>query len=445
MSLMWKSILFLLSLHFAICSSAFPTELEVHLVTRTTVKPLYLSQVYSASSDTDKHYCDALRSILERDLSSSGYCSIAPRVEILENAFHFPEVRSNFDLSQWKREKIPYAVAIQGFQNRIGITAFNTENGTSKKYPDIALTGDLDTDRRAIHKAADLLQKDLFGQEGISSLQILYTKRVKNPHSNLWSSEVWISDVDGANARQLTHENSYCLSPLFISKDEFFYVSEKTGQAKIYRASIENPIGKMALDLRGNQVLPAFSKARTQLAFIADIAGRPDLFIQNLDSKGNAIGKARHIFSSPRATQASPTFSPDGKRIAFVSDKDGPPRVYVLDTVKQKESQRLNPRLLTTRNRENTSPSWSPDGKKLSYSAKTDGIRQIWIYDFQTEEEIQLTNTPGNKENAVWAPDSYHLVYNTESDEESELYLIHLNEGEPVLIGKGRFASWEPR
>ena len=76
-----------------------------------------------------------------------------------------------------------------------------------------------------------------------------------------------------------------------------------------------------------------------------------------------------------------------------------------------------------------------------------DGVRQIWIYDFLTEDEIPLTTGAQNKENPAWAPDNFHLVYNTESDESCELYLIHLNQCDPIQISQGpgqkRFASWE--
>ena len=167
--------------------------------------------------------------------------------------------------------------------------------------------------------------------------------------------------------------------------------------------------------------------------------------MQPLDRKTQPLGKARQIYSSPHATQASPAFSPDEKKIAFVSDKDGPPRIYVLDLPNSKDTNRPKPQLITLKNRENTSPAWSPDGKKIAYSAKIDNVRQIWIYDFATQEEKQLTTGPENKENAAWAPDSLHLIYNTESATGSDLYFIHLLQPEPIQIAKGRFASWETR
>lgn len=437
---MWKFVSILL-LPFLLMSE----ELEVRLATRAALKPIYLSALHT--EDCDWRTFEELRSVLEFDLNTSGFCSVVPRQMGLEETFHFPDVRATFDLSIWKKEKIPFCLAATVSQNRLEITAFNIEKGSSKRYPSIPL------ERRAIHQLADTLQKDLFGREGVASLRLIYTQRTKTgtEKGHDWLSEIWVSDADGANAKQVTSEKSYCLCPYFLPNkgDEFFYVSEKSGQSKIYRASLSNPKGELMVDLRGNQALPGLSRKGTQIAFITDVAGRPDLFIQHFDEKGHMLGKARQLFSAARATQATPTFSPDGKQIAFVSDKDGPPRIYLLNVASPKDTQRPHPRLLTKKNRENTSPAWSPDGTKMAYSAKVEGVRQIWIYDFLTEEEVPLTTGPENKENPSWAPDSFHLVYNTESEDTCELYLTHLNQCDPIQLSKGpgqkRFASWELR
>jgi TolB protein len=430
-------------------------NIEVSLATKSNVKPLYMSRIHTDPTEWDWRYFDELRGILEFDFENSGIASVAPVDQEIEDLFDWSDVRKEFKLEKWSKKSFPYVLAIEVNMKQFILTAFDIGQGTSKKYPPIALSGRIETDRRTMHRLADALQKDLFGIEGIASLRIVYAQREKNKASEglTWLSEIWICDSDGALPRQLTNEKGYCLSPLFLPKaggdPEFIYVFNNEGQSKIFRSCLSKPEGQATITLRGNQALPAVSKKGTQIAFITDVAGRPDLFLQNLDSKRQMIGKARQLYSAPRATQASPTFSPDGKRIAFVSDKDGPPRIYFLDILDPRELKRPKPFLLTTKNRENTSPAWSPDGKKLAYSAKTDGVRQIWIYDFESESEQQLTTGPEIKENPAWAPDSIHLVYNTETDESSELYLINLLQPNPVQISKGpgqkRFASWETR
>lgn len=441
-------------LFFLFALVGFSEEIEVLLKTEAKTTPLYVTRIHTDPSQYDWRYFDDLRSALEFDVKTGGFANVISIQDEWEQTVHWPDARKDFDLAYWKRQKIPIVLTLNVQKNSLQLTAFNIENGTSKRYSEFSLTGRLDEDRKHLHKLSDQIHKDLFGVEGIASLRLIYSQRTKDEETH-WLSEVWISDADGNNAKQMTFENAYCVTPSFypntagLADPSFFFVSYKQGQSKIYRASLKNPTPEQVLELRGNQLLPSLNAKGTQMAFIADAAGRPDLFLQTFDPAGRTLGKSRQLYSCPRATQASPSFSPNGKKLAFVSDKDGPPRIYLIDVLTPKDTKRLHPFLLTRKNRENTSPAWSPDGKKLAYSAKVDGVRQIWIYDFETEEEIPLTTGPDNKENPSWAPDSFHLVYNTDDEEEGQIFLLNLNQKESVQLTKGpgqkRFANWETR
>jgi len=427
-------------------------EIEVRLKTTADLKPIYLTRIHTEPNQFDWRYFKELRDVLETDFNLGGFAHILPINEEWEETFIWSNVKRNFNLSLWRREKIPFVFAINAYPDALQITVFNVEKESSKSYPEIPLTGRVEEDRKELHKIGDLIHQDLFDIEGIASLRLIYSNRLKGDDSR-WRSEIWISDYDGYNAKQVTFENDYCICPSFfpttagLADPPFFFVSYKLGQPKIYRGSQTKC--EVAFELRGNQLLPAINRKGSQMAFISDVAGRPDLFIQNFDGKGKPIGKSRQLFSSPRASQASSTFSPNGNKIAFVSDKDGPPRIYLIDVISPKDTKRVVPKLLTKKNRENTSPAWSPDGKKLAYSAKEEGVRQIWIYDFETETESALTTGAENKENPTWAPDSLHLTYNTDKDEMGQLFLINLRQKEPVQITKGesqkRFPSWESK
>lgn len=433
---------------FLFCTG-FARELEIGLKTQHQKSFVYLTRLHLSSSEYDWRYFDELRDVFQFDLQHNGLMSVVPTNIEWEDAISWSDVRSHFNVKDWRERNIPYVVAVQVVDHRLQVIVFDVQRGSAKKYPDLAMMGKLGVDRGFVHQVTDMIQADLFGVEGIASLKILYSKRYKV--NDAWLSEIWVCDSDGANSHPVIADQGYCISPNFFPssmrlQNHFYYVSFQEGQSKIYSSSLETKEKELFVSLRGSQALPAMSMKGNMIAFITDTAGRPDLFVQSVNAQGKAIGRPRQLFSAPRSTQASPTFSPDGKEIAFVSDRDGPPRVYVMSVLGPKETKKPAMRLLTKKNRENTSPAWSSDGTKIAYSAKVDGVRQIWIYDFETEEERPITSGPANKENPSWAPDNLHLIYNTEDSDVCEMYRIHIEDKEPILIGAGseqkRFPSW---
>lgn len=313
------------------------------------------------------------------------------------------------------------------------------------------LSGYLAEDRRVLHKISDVICEEGFGVKGIASTRILYTLRFFD--NGVEKSDVWESDYDGANAQQLTRHGGYCVTPAYVAVERgklpthFIYVSYKTGQPKIYLASLKDGRGDHLLSLSGNQLMPTISRQYDYMAFISDTTGNPDLFLQAFNPKKGITGKPRHLFTAPLATQGTPTFSPDGKKIAFVTNKAGSPRIYSMEIPPAGAPlSSLKLTLLTKFNTENTAPSWSPDGSMIAYCAKSDGVRQIWVYDFKTGQEKQLTSGSGNKENPTWAPNSLSIMYNTTDTKKCELYMIDIKGLKSTKISSGpgdkRFPSW---
>ena len=307
------------------------------------------------------------------------------------------------------------------------------------------LTRNIAKDLHKIHKASDLICKIAFGKPGIASKRILYSCQMKQEteNSDSWRSEIWEMDYDGKNQKQITGEESYCITPAFVPNPNhpenysFLYVTYKQGPPRIYISSRNRLKGVPLIPLRGNQLLPTISMAGDKLAFISDASGRADLFIQPYHPEKGAIGKPFQLYSFPSSVQASPTFHPDGTKLAFVSDKNGTPKIYIIDAEIGLQNRKTpEPKLLSKATHDSTSPSWSPDGKKIAFSAKTNGVRQIWIYDIEKGEEKQLTTGLGDKENPSWAPNSTHLVYNTTSPTH-DIFMINLNHPTPIRLTEG--------
>jgi TolB protein len=347
--------------------------------------------------------------------------------------------------------RIDLAVTQKKLQVKLTIAAQKSAKGIEG----LTLTGELSKDRQILHQVHDTIFQTLFGSGGVADTRILYTVRTRqSEQATQWTYDVWQADYDGGNAKQVTHDQCLCVTPTFIPSlnkghcRHFLYVSYKAGQPKIFAATLGESGAKRLTLLRGNQLMPTVAPTLDKVAFISDITGNPDLFIQDFSSEQGLIGKPRQIFSAPGGAQGTPTFSPDGKKIAFVSNKDGTPRIYMLDIPAAGASlKNLRPQIISKKTKENTSPAWSPDGKKIAYSAVTSGIRQIWIYDLSTGEEFQVTEGSGHKENPTWAPNSFHLMFNSSTTTASDLFLINLNQRKAIKITQGagekRFPAWE--
>lgn len=407
-------------------------RLVVPLATGVNLVPIYLEPIRDLDSSISRDELDELKKILSFDLNANG----GTRIEK-------------------KSKPVEYVVTLSIANKKISTQITSKTANWIKELQPLPLFGDLSKDRLQMHLIADTLYKMLFGKEGIARTKILYTVKQKIPNKNEWTSDVWQSDYDGGNAKQLLFDAGYCVTPQYLPPEKnkkatnFFYVSYKTGQPKIYLASVKEDEPHRLSMLKGNQLMPTLSYQRDKIAFVSDVTGNPDLFIQEFSSEKGLVGKPRQIFSSKQAAQGTPTFSPDGKKIAFVSNKDGSPRIYVMDIPKEgTKLQDISPVLINKYRRGCTAPAWSPDGRKIAYCASIDGVRQIFVYDLNSKKEIQLTRGPLDKENPSWAPNSLHLAYNADGQNQSEMYILNLNNPEPFKITSGyrekRFPSWQP-
>ena len=449
-------ICLLFSLLFAtVLLQADEDEIFVQLSSEVELMPIFVSNIENEEVTLAAGYSDAIRQVLLFDINHNGMTRVLTPKEIsgFSSLANQNQFAANPEFAKLKGDGLLYLakLKIKGSELIAKIVSVNGQTATTIDH--VFLSGDLNKDRAKVHQLADSIHKLLFGKPGVATCRILYTvkKKIEQPKQEpKWLSEVYISDYDGQNARQLTHDNSLCANPLFVpNSSHFLYVSYKIGQPKIYVASLVDGKVSRASPLKANQVTPALNANGSMLAFSSDVTGKADIFIQPLISVPGEEIKPRQIFTAKATANASPTFCPDGTKIAFVSNKDGSPKIYIMKIppagTKLKD---IKLELISRRCRENSAPAWSPDGKKIAFCARNSTPeRQIWVYDLETKTERQLTQGKADKENPAWANDSLHLLFNAKDSQGTDIFLINLNQPDAVKITSGPgakfFPAWE--
>jgi TolB protein len=430
--------------------------LYIQLETEAQLLPLYVTPIVNSSSGFSPEYLQQLEKVLKFDLSHNAMTDVVARTPQRERLSQALTFDAPADLSPWMNENLYFVVQARVKEKKLGARLYIINSNQIKTIDGLELTGNLSSDRRIIHNLSDMIHKSLFQKNGIASTKVLYTVKQYKSGTKKAVSEVFEADYDGGNPRQVTKTGFYNVTPSYIpprpgyQTRHFIFVSYEIGQPKIYLGNLETGETQRLSLLKGNQLMPALSPQRSMLAFISDVTGNPDLFIQEFDPEKGLIDKPRQLYATHKATQSTPTFSPDGKKVAFVSNKDGSPRIYLI-TIPPAGTplKEIKAQLISKSNRENSAPCWSPDGSKITYCSMTKGVRQIWLYDVLTGRERQLTKGPGNKENPSFAPNSLHIIFNSTDKDESELYIVNLNQPDATKISSGsgekHFPSWEPR
>ena len=403
---------------------------HIKLGVKNQKKALYIG----FSSTTNPQISQAL-DILTKDVSQSSHM----------HAYHsWPKAESYFSQMQmgptnyWQGDQVDFVLRIDSLNENLRARLLDVREGDAY---DIEIPLNLDEGisfKRALHLLHDEVHYYITGQEGIASSKLIFClrNRIDPDDSESWISEIYEVGLDGSELKQKTFDKNYCVTPALLPSSHrrqilpFYYVSYKSGLAKIQHWDKYGT--RPLIMLRGNQWMPITTISSGKIAFVSDISGKPDLFVQNVSQQFRPLGKPRQLFSPKAGVVASPTLNPDGTMVAFVSNHEGRPTLYTLP-INKNQSKPVPQRLISTLS-EAVSPRWSPDGNKLAFSMKIEGWRQVMVYDFEAQELVQLTEGEYNCENPAWAANSEHLVYNKAKFEESDLCFIHIVEGKEYSI-----------
>src|SRR5436190_6583446 len=269
------------------------------------------------------------------------------------------------------------------FEGR-AIDRFNKSTKVSKAYSGASL-------RRQVHKFVDDFVQAINPEaKPIAQTRIAFKGQVGQ------DSEIFVSDFDGQNISQVTHDNTIVSAPAWVpGHTALYYGTYKLNHADIAYHNLSSGERRSFARFGGSNISPAPSPDGSKVAMILSKDGWPDLYVCNSD--GSDLRRLTH---SPE-DESSPCWSPDGRWICFASkDKErralrkisatgGTPQVITTTTV-------LNP----------TEPDWSPDGKWISFTSQMGGF-QVCVVPATGGTATTLVEG----EDSSWSPNSRTLIY----------------------------------
>lgn len=386
--------------------------------------------VASAGPDAASRAGAELYDALTGDLRFSNLFSFVKKEAFLEDAS-----KKDINFSDWRASGadalIKGVFAVDGERLTVDIRLYDCVNEKeilSKRY-----VGSINNPRRLAHYFADQIYEELTGKKGIFTTKILFIS------TKTGNKEIYMSDYDGKNTRQITRNKSINLTPQWSPDGKkMLYTTYKKGWACLYMLDFSTGIDT-ALSVRpGVNMGGRFSPDAKSAALTLSTEKSPELFLLDIASK------TYKRLTDNYGIDVSPSWSPDGKRIAYVSDTSGNPHVFVL------ELNATGAKRFTFEGKYNASPAWSPDGRFIAFARSENGSTfNIWVksVDDPLSRAIQLTFEADNR-SPSWSPDGRYILFNRTSGGVSSLYMM-LSDGTglgKVQTGAGMESApvWSP-
>jgi TolB protein len=119
----------------------------------------------------------------------------------------------------------------------------------------------------------------------------------------------------------------------------------------------------------------------------------------------------------------SPALSPDGTRVAFASNRGGAWDLYILELESGDVSR------VTNSAEYESAPSWSPDNQWLACEIYQDDNLEIAIISLVDGEQgpILVTEEPASDHSPAWAPDGRHIAFVSNRGGDSDIWLADLD------------------
>ncbi len=294
-----------------------------------------------------------------------------------------------------------------------------------------SLGGTKEDVRLLAHTISDEIFRYFTGEPGVFRTKIAYVQKVGG------EKQVFVMDMDGHGAAQVTHGGGLNLLPSFSPDGRsLLFTSYRMDNPDLFEISLSDHSLKRISSRPGLNTGGRMSPDGSRIALTLSQDGNSEVYL--LDRSGTPIKR----LTSSWGIDTSPSWSPDGKQIAFVSSRAGNPQLYLMSATGGE------PKRLTFQGTYNQTPSYSPRGTHIAFTARDErNVFDIFVLDLRSNQIKRVTQDQGSNEEPSFSPNGRMLVFSTTRNGSRQLVVSNLDgTTQTVVTGAGEHSSpaWGP-
>ncbi len=370
--------------------------------------------------------------VVKRDLELTGYFTVLDPNVSLEPGDAGVEP-GQFDFASWR----PSGAALlaktvtvaDGANLDTQVWIYDVSGGTKIDAKSFAAPS---TSTRALaHRVADAIFFAATGKKGFFDTRFAFAGKFGD------NKEIYLCDADGYGRRSITKNGSINLNPRWSpSGAAIAYTGYAAGNPDLYVADLGKGQIRRIASKAGINTGGAFAPGGGILALTQTVGSDSEIF--TIDA---ATGAALSRLTASPGIDVSPSWSPDGSQIAFVSERSGGPQIYVMN----KDGSGAH--RVSFQGSNNTSPSWSPAGDRIAFVGR-DGNFDIFTVKTDGSSVIRVTQGAGDNEDPSWSPEGDYIAFSSTRSGAAHIWIASSdgNFQTQITTGGGGYTNpnWSP-
>ncbi len=182
-----------------------------------------------------------------------------------------------------------------------------------------------------------------------------------------------------------------------------------------------------------NVLAPTWVPVLQQFVFVGKSDGGEDVYLTNWERTAY-----QNLTNTPDVVEVDPVVSPDGQWVAMVCTWADPDICVI-------SSDGLELRQLTGPPAWDANPVWSPDSQRLVYVSNAEGISDLFLVDIKEAKPRKLTTGEGRHSAPDWSPDGSWIAFQSDEMGVWDIWLISPDGQESLNLTQNPGADQSPK